>query len=370
MNAKKTKIIFTWLCAIFIILACGLPGTTEVTEAPATEAPATEVAVTEAATEVSAPSDQSVAIQHQTIPVGLPEKQSGQAGDFDSSNVLENGSLVGGDRFTFGRFERPFNSGTMDNYFSQLDIVSTMVHQDDIWIYGSIVLKELTPNSSSSEKYALELDTDIDGKGDWIVIAVKPSSTEWTVNGVQIYEDANNDVGLEMPMLTDENVANGDGFESQVFDQGQGNDADSAWVRISPNDANTIEFSVKQSALGSPSKYLINMWAGTTLLDPARFDFNDEFTHEQAGAADKGLEFFYPIKEVSEIDNTCRMAVGFQPNGSEPGICPVPELQQGDPVPPGASCPADRILVCTQTGCFCFQTLILIPIDPPPPPPR
>jgi len=361
MYAKKKNFIFTAACAMIIMLACGLPGTAAVTEAPTTEAPATEAP----ATEVSAPpAEITSSVQHEVIPVGLPAQQSGQAADFDASNVLTNGSLVGGDRFTFGRFERPFNANTMDVYFSQLDIVETQVFQDETWVFGSITVKELNANSSSADKYALELDTDLDGKGDWLITALKPTSTDWAVDGVQIYEDVNNDVGLEMPMLTDENATGGDGFEALSFDQGKGNDPDAAWVRISPDNANIVQISVKQSALGSPSKYLINMWAGTSLLDPALFDINDHFTHDQAGAADKGLEYFYPIKAVSEIDNSCRMAVGFQPNGTEPGICPVPE-KQGSPVPPNASCPSGTFKFCTQQGCFCSPILIYIPFEPP-----
>lgn len=75
------------------------------------------------------------------------------------------------------------------------------------------------------------------------------------------------------------------------------------------------------------------MWAGNSLLDPALFDLNDQFSHEQAGAADSGLEYFYPIKEVYEIDSSCRMAVGFQATGKEPGLCEVliPISQGGVP---------------------------------------
>ncbi len=358
MYTKNTKTIFTVFCAMIIALACGLPGAAEVTEAPTIIVPSTDVP----ATEMSIPPTEIAAIQHQTIPVSLPAEQSGLAADFDASTVLENGTLIGGDRFTFGRFERPFNANTMDVYFPQIDIVETRVFQDDTWIFGIITVKELNNDSSSTEKYALELDTDLNGKGDWLIIAIKPTSTDWTVTGVQIYKDTNNDVGLEMPTLTDENAVNGDGFETLSFDQGQGEDADSAWVRISPDNANVVEFSVKQSALGNPKKYLINMWAGTSLLDPAIFDHNDQFTHEQAGAADEGLEFFYPVKEVSEIDNSCRMAVGFQPNGSEPGICPMPQQQPGTPAQSESpSCPV---------GTFCFPVFILIPVQPPPDPPR
>lgn len=348
MYAKKKKFIFTAACAMIIMLACGLPGTAAVTEAPATEAPATDTS----ATEVSAPTSEiTSAVQHEVIPVGLPSQQSGQAADFDASNVLTNGSLVGGDRFTFGRFERPFNATTMDVYFSQLDIVDTQVSQDDTWIYGGMLLKGLNNDSSSASQYAVELDTDLDGKGDWLIIAIKPTSTEWTVNGVKVYGDTNNDVGGQLPTLTDKAQV-GDGFETLVFDQGKGDDSDSAWVRISPNDPNMVEISIKKSVVGNPLKYLINMWAGTSLLNPALFDLNDHFTHEQAGAADKGLQNYYPIKEVFEIDNSCRMAVGFQPTGNEPGICesliPVNEQQPLPPGPSGCQATSADISACNQ----------------------
>jgi hypothetical protein len=367
MRIKNVKTFFTLLSLTIILMACGLPASGGATEVPGTEAPIVEVAATQEATQESSPSDQPVSVQHQTIPENLPDDQSGQATDFDSSKSFENGTLIGGDRFTYERFERPFNANTMDTYFSQIDIVDTRVYQDDIWIFGSITLQGLTASSSSNEKYALELDTNLDGKGDWLILAVKPASTDWSVNGVQVYEDANNDVGLELPTLTDEHATNGDGFEVLAFDQGQGNDPDAAWARISPNDENVIDIAVKQSALGDPEKYLINMWAGTSILNPAIFDLNDEFTHEQAGAADEGLEFFYPIKGVAEIDNSCRMAVGFQPDGSEPGLCPLPQ-QQGSPVAPGASCPANTFSFCTNGSCFCSPILIFIPVPPPEPP--
>lgn len=359
MYIKNVKILFATLSLMITILACGLPAANDATEIPASEVPATEasatdVPATEISTPESSPADQTASIQHQTIPIGLPDKQSGQAGDFDSSVVLENKTVVGGDRFTYGRFERPFNANTMDVYFSEIDIVDTGVFQDDIWIYGSILIKELNANSSSTVKYAIELDTDLDGKGDWLIIAAKPASTDWVVSGVQVYEDANGDVGAELPMLSDKSVVGGDGFESLVFDQGQGNDADSAWVRISPNNPNMIEIVVKQSVVGSPNKYLINMWAGTSLIDPALFDLNDHFTHDQAGAADNGLQYYYPIKEVSELDSSCRMAVGFQPTGTEPGLCEsfIPKNEHSAPPPPpgvtGCQATQSEISACNQ----------------------
>ncbi len=366
MNNPKFRISFLLMSVLVFVLACGIPAATS-TEVAETEAPAATDAPTESA---PSPIDATPDIQHTDFPINLPENQSGQAGDFDSSKVLENKTLIGGDRFTYGRFERPFNANTMDIYFSQLDIVDTKVHQDDNWIYGTIILKELSQSSSESEKYAIELDTTLDGKGDWLIVTNKPETTDWTVNNVRIYKDENKDVGGEMPALTDNTPVDGDGFEALVFDQGVGDDADSAWVRLSPNNSNAIEFAIKKTAIENPTQFMINMWAGTGILDTVLFDLNDNFTHEQAGAADAGLEFFYPIKEVTEIDNSCRMAVGFQPNGTEPGICPVPQKeQQGNPVPPGSSCPANTFLFCSQNGCFCFPILIVtFPTEPPPVP--
>jgi hypothetical protein len=360
MKKASSRTFMAILLLVIATLACGAPAAEVPTEAPTeavTEAPATEV--------VEAPPAQ---IQHTTIPVSLPANQNGQAGDFDSSKVLSSGSLVGGDRFTFGRLERPFNANTMDVYYGELDIVNTEVFQDDLWIYGRLSIKELGATSSTAQ-YGVELDTNLNGKAEWLIVADKPASSDWSVSGVRVYQDANQTVGGEMPALTDDVKPNGDGFETLFFDSGTGNNPDTAWVRISPTDPNIVEFALNRAALANPSQYLINFWAGRN-INPAIFDINDAYTHEEAGAADAGLEYFYPIKAVAEVDNSCRMAVGFQPNGSEPGICPVPvKEQQGNPVPPGTSCPSGTFLFCYNGNCFCMPILIItFPTDPPPVP--
>jgi hypothetical protein len=344
-NVFKNFVVTSFV-VLFLLSGCNFGAqapsdTVEVVEvaAPAdTPVPAVEV--------VSQP---AAGIEHTDIPAGLPDQSSGKAGDFDSSTVLDANSLIGGDRFTYNRFERPFNSDTMDVYFSQIDIVNTEVFQDEMWIYARISLKDLGASSSQTAKYAVELDTTLNGKANWLVIVDKPESTDWTVNGVRLYQDANGNVGGEFPALTDKNPVSGDGFEALIFDQGEGPDPDTAWARISLNDSNVIEIAVKRAAIGNPSKYLINMWAGHDMLDPARFDLNDNFTHEQAGAADKGLEYYYPIKEVSEIDNSCRIAIGFQPTGLEPGLCQlfIPQQIKDPASPQGCQASGTQIMACT-----------------------
>jgi hypothetical protein len=171
---------------------------------------------------------------------------------------------------------------------------------------------------------------DLDGKGDWMVTASSPSSTEWTTNGVQVFQDANHDVGATIAMFSDKH-ATSDGFETKVFDQGQGSDPDTAWLRVTPDNPNMVQIALKRSLVGNDDTYMMNMWAGNSLMDPALFDFSDHFTYEQAGAADPGFEIYYPIKAVAELDNSCRMAIGFKPTGKEPGLCPtyVPVEQPG-----------------------------------------
>jgi hypothetical protein len=154
-----------------------------------------------------------------------------------------------------------------------------------------------------------------------------------------------------------------------IFDQGKGDDADFAWVRVSPQDSNTVEFAIKRTVIGSSERYMVDMWTGHALLDPSKFDFSDHFTHEQAGAADPGLPIYYPIKAVFEIDNTCRMAVGFQPTGYEPGVCEQPTAKPPGAGPSVCTATTTQILACSLFGgswnpsnCTCTPPT---PIPPP-----
>lgn len=288
-------------------------------------------------------------ISHEIIPVSIPENRSSHAGDYDSSKTADRKHPPGGDRFTFTIFERPFNANSMDIYYPYLDIVDTFVFQDDLWIFGTLTVQGTDETGALPGNYALELDMDLDGKGDWLVVASNPASTTWTVEGVNVYQDANQDVGGSIARVTDDDgTSPGDGFEVLVIESGRGSDPDLAWTRISPHDSQTLEIAVKRDLFEGDDTYMINMWAGRDLMDPALFDHSDHFTHEQAGAADPGFPIYYPIKEVYEIDNSCRMVVGFEATGLEAGICP--EL-----IPPGA--PGAR--GCTPSNQFAAGFCVL-----------
>jgi len=366
MKNRRLHISIFPIMILAVLTACNLPGSQSATQAPATSLPATELVVI-VDTPTSIPPPTEIPIQHQIIPVSLPENRSSHAGDYDSSVTADQKKSNGGDRFTFEKFERPFNANTMDVYFPELDIIDTFVYQDDTWIYGTIQVVDRSAATTSPYRFAMQLDIEVDGKGDFLVIASNPTSTDWKTDGVQVYTDTNSDVGDLTAMFTDAGSTS-DGFETQIFDQGKGDDPDVAWIRVSPDDPNTVEFAVKRSAVGNPFLYMVDMWAGHATLDPTLFDYSDHYTHEQAGAADPELPLFYPIKAVYELDNTCRMAVGFQPTGNEPGLCPV--LAPAKPDSGCTSNPTD-VQVCMRqfNGTWNYSTCTCIPPTPIPPVP-
>lgn len=280
----------------------------------------------------------TTAVQQVAAPGNLPEERGSHAGDHDSSSTSEQRRAPGGDRFTFGQFERPFNAESMDVYFPYLDIQEAFVGQDDQWVYAIITVKGTDSDGGLPGAYAVELDLDLDGRGDFFILASNPASTEWSTDRVRVWTDTNEDVGGTSVINADNSGVHGDGYETLVFDQGQGDDPDTAWARLSPDNPTTVHIAIKQSLLAGDNAFLAGVWAGSSALDAALFDLNDSLNHEQAGAALVELDYFYPIKGLSELDNTCRISVGFEPRGSEPGIC---GLEEGCQPPAGG---------CTQQG--------------------
>ena len=94
------------ISAIAVILACNTPTAT----AQPTATIESIITVSGVATEIST----EVSIQHIIIPANLPENRSSHAGDHDSSTSVAIKQASGVDRFTFGKFEVPFNANTRD----------------------------------------------------------------------------------------------------------------------------------------------------------------------------------------------------------------------------------------------------------------
>jgi hypothetical protein len=328
---KKLSNLFTiFLLGGLILTACSSaakPTQPPAPVSPATEAPAAVPTATEAP--AAAPTATQPAVvqpetQHKAIPGSPPTSGGEKWGDQSTKSTVNPVRALGGDRFTKGRFERPYNANTMDVYFPNLDIDRAVIYpQDATWVYATITMVGRDANNNFSGQYAIELDLDRNGYGEILIMVDNPASTDWTTKGVRVYKDTNHDVGGVKPVLADSAGASGNGYETVVFDQGTGDDPDLAWARLNPDDPNSFQIAYKQSLLGDVKKYTAGIWAGTH-LDPAMFDYNDHFTQEQAGAGDPSITNFYPIKALAEMDNTCRQAIGYPATGLEPGICGAP----------------------------------------------
>jgi hypothetical protein len=325
------KKVFT---SFSVILICGLilaacspkpqpqpqPQQPQATEPPAA-APTAEAPTAEPASPAPAPTTAPApAVQHTDVPGDLPAKGGLHLGDNTVTAQPDQQRAFSGDGFIDGRLERPFNADAMDVYSPFLDITGgTFFISDSTWVYADVNLAGLDSNNALSGKYGVELDLNQDGRGEFLILISSPASKDWTTDGVQVFKDSNQDIGGSHAFVSDSGGATGDGYETLVFDQGKGDDPDTAWVRVSPTDPKSFQVAFKKALIGDEKTYGASLWAGAD-LNPALFDYVDHFTHDQAGAALKS-SLFYPIKALFNIDNTCRAAIGFTPTGNQPGVC-------------------------------------------------
>ena len=342
MNARsKNRLMLVTGALVLAILAC--QGTKS---APTPTGPA-------AVPTSVPPQATSVPTQNSDVPAVLSLKPIDTEGDVDSSSMATAKGISGGDAFVQGLYERPFNANTMDKYFPYLDIVQIKGYKDDTWSYLEITLAGTDKNGKLPAQYAAELDLNKDGRGEWLIRASNPSTTSWSTQGVQVWKDTDGDVGGAKAMVADTNLSSGDGYETLVFDQGKGDTPDGAWARISPDDPKTVQIVFKLSMVGNPDSFAMGAWAEDK-IDPSRFDYNDRMTHAQAGDPNQANPQVYPIKDLAEVDNSCRLAINFVPTSVVPGLCEVPQVVH----PGGGGCPAGKTYVCSggiaaMVSCGC-----------------
>lgn len=350
----KSSLSKTLVLVLAIVLsACNVgtsSGSSVETEVPATEPAPTSVPATEApATEAP--------IIHKTIPT-QPEDNIGNASDNDETNSYEDRNVRFGDDFIRNRFERPFTT-EMGEYLPEIDVVSFSIGEDDNFFYVSMLLGGLnTTGQAPAGHYAIEVDGNIDGRGEFLIVANPPFGSEWSTDGVQIFTDLNSDIGGKNPIRRDDAYA-GDGYETLAFDSGKGSDPDLGWARFVNGETPSLEIAFNKVVFPSTPSFMWSVWASATPFDPTKFNLHDTTTAEAAGSPDKQNDL-YPIKTVSGIDNSCRVPVGFQATGTEPLGCPVagveePEAPSGDP---GA--PAN---ICDLYPLICNPIAIKIPIE-------
>lgn len=270
--------------------------------------------------------------------------------DVDSSGTAPEKRAPYGDSYNINRLERPFLQNM--TYVSDLDIVTAMVSQDDNWFYVSIKLVGNDPNNSLGINYGVELDTNHDGFGDYIIWAHPPYTTAWDTVNVDIFADKNHDTAGLSPEKSDAPFK-GNGYETQIFHGGAGDaDPDMAWVRMNIGPNATIQFAFKKSWSGTV--FMLGVLSDAGLKDVTKLDYVDRFTEEQAGSPVRDKKY-YPLKALFAVDNTCQEAFGFKPTGEEPKLCPKeppPTKQPG----PGGPTPGTMTPGCQNPSSYTTQS--------------
>jgi len=298
-------------------------------------------------------------VQHITQP-GEPNRVRTWVSDLSSAEYASEHRAVG-DGFNKNLLERPFTAGEMQ-YQPYLDLIKIEVGEGGEWIYVILSL-EGNPPEGVEAFYAIEIDSDRDGRGDWLIGTTAPASTTWATDGVKVWHDSNNDVGGGIPIVSEAPLSGIDGFDELIFEGGHGVDPDAAWGRIDPASAQRVQLAFKHSVINSSSTFLWGGWSDEGIREAAWFDYNDHFTLAEAGSPLINTEN-YPLAALFSVDNTCRWSYGFEPTIAYPGLCHLPEPTSISPPPtspPPTFCPPPLSYVCENWNyatCECD--------DPPP----
>ncbi len=335
--------------------------------APATEAPQPAVeqptAASTVATEVATKAPTAPPINHLVIP-GEPIFTFDQkVTDCDTGERIRLGATTivgsGCDVWDKARFERPAAASNAV-YTPALDIISASMASSNAFLFGRIVLYKDAAGAIPADLVAgFEIDTDIDSRGDYLILTTAIHSTEWTTDGVQVWQDGNGDVGGKKAHSPDGQQS--DGYETLLFDAGQGNDPDLAWVRISPTDPSAIEIAFKTSLV--PSTKIFAWWAWTSLgaLDPAKMELVDLMKDDSTWNLDNTCAWIFNAKPTNLLSNIC----AFSYPTAVPTITPTVSVQ-GCPVgtyldvgvcrtcaiPPVAGCPSSAA-TWNPSSCRC-----------------
>lgn len=312
---------------IFFLAACNLAstGSPAPTGGPAAAATATGTPIPAAAGTPAA------TVAFTGAPPGEPPTAvSSWLTDPLSPDKPKDDYAVAGDDFDIDRYERPFDAQLA--YRADLDIIKASLVRDGGWLYAAIELAGVNPASQTlGANYGIEIDDNLDGRGDYVVWARPPYTGEWTRTTVSVYGTSTDMVGGPTPLKSDA-PWKGATYDKILFDP-HASSENVAWVRISPENPKIIQIAFSPDLLKVPDRFLWGAWADDGVKDPAKFDYNDAFTKQEAGSAYK-WDPAYPPKALNSVDNTCRAPFGFNAKGNEPGICeiaPPPGKQPSGP---------------------------------------
>lgn len=280
------------------------------------------------------PTETAAPIVHLTVPVDSTYFANQIATDCNTGGRMAAGSnqviISGCDYWNRQMIERPADSAT-GVYVPALDILWSQAGKSEPWIYLQMRLTNLA-GTPAGFKAGFELDPDLDSRGEVLLMSTLPPSTAWTTDGVEVWQDVNQDNGGTKPFSYDQNT--NDGYETNLFESGMGSDPDMAWARISPNNANTIEFAFKANILSNQNVF--GWWAWTTLapLTPGQFEPVDRVDEATTWNVDNSCSWIFGTTPTSgQLVNLC--AVAPEPTATPtikpgvPGTCVVEPCRLG-----------------------------------------
>jgi hypothetical protein len=254
-------------------------------------------------------------------------------------NTAPKKQAFGGEDFRNGKYERPFDQSM--NYLPLTDLVTIQLNREDSkWIYVLFkVDKPFSVSPDADTHFLVEIDTNLDNRGDYLIVSGTPKDTKWSTQSVMVFTNPDINIGGEIPVKPDSSLSEGRGYYEEIFNDGKGKDADLAWSRFSKVDQSVVEIAFKNTLTGGEKgKFIWLPWADSGMLDWSLFEFNDHFTLEQAGYPLKEDAKNYPVKALWGVDNTCRLPSGFTPTGTMPGLCPNFDPVQSRPDQPCVPC--------------------------------
>ena len=230
----------------------------------------------------------------------------------------------GGDVYDTNLYERPFREQSQDTFFPDLDIQYVRLARQGDWYFAQIRLAGLNPGANApTGQYGLEIDVDVDGRGDFLVWVHGPLSTQWQPQGAAVYQDVRKDV--EGPRVcTSDAPLRGDGYDNKVYEASP--QPALIWVRwgtetVAGKLRPTVYIIFHHTLIpDDDGKFLWQAWADGKVQQPGQMTYHDAYTLQQAGVPYPGNPN-YPIKDLARMDSTCRATFGFRATGAEPCLC-------------------------------------------------
>jgi hypothetical protein len=239
----------------------------------------------------------------------------------------------GCDSWQLNQYERPFNAADQDRYYPDLDILSAALGKSQYWYYVRLEIFDVNRATGRLEgSYGIELDLDLDGRGDVLVMAeilAAEDPGEWSNLGVQAWRDTNNDVGNLLPLKPDP-VRVADGYDRASLDPQTL--SEQVWVRATLGKPSFVEIAFSTELIDGDDGFKWWIWVDEGVSNPSGYDYHDFFAHYEAGDVYEGLPFF-PSRKIYSVDNTCAEFWGVDPPPGDPSVCEsrIPVLTETPP---------------------------------------